>query len=290
MTDLEAQKTFFREILDRPPVDTTYVAGRWHHDRVTLSGFWTEARVYAKSLMVPPTQNKRFLIITRARSGSTLLTRLLDAHSQIRCDAEIMSRNVALPGLFFARSASKSQAPVYGAKLLSYQMVQVQRMRRPDKFVARMAQAGVQIIHLKRDTFDQTLSLAIAQQRDQYHSDAGAKPIDGKIHFDPADFLRRLQWSETLLQYETMVLENINPLVIQYETDLKEADSQQHTVDRLCAALDLPTEQVSVSLKKVLPKHPEQIIANYDEICAHLTENSCAHLVPAAPNERIAGV
>ncbi|KPP83931.1 MAG: hypothetical protein HLUCCA08_00320 [Rhodobacteraceae bacterium HLUCCA08] len=276
-----AHQAVFDRVLAMPPVDTTYVAGRWHHDRVALGGYVIEARILLKSLTVPRNRNKRFLIIGRARSGTTLLTRLLNSHSQIQCDGEVLKRNVLFPGLLLDRLAGKSSAPVYGAKLLSYQMAQVHRMRDPHRFLARLAANGVVLIHLQRDTFFQTLSLTIAQKRKQFHSDKGASALKRAVPLDPVNFVERVAWSLALLEYERAALDGLDHMVIRYDTDLTDAAGQARTLAAICARLGVPEEPAETPLKKVLPTDPARIIENYDEVRDHLVAAGLGDVLPS---------
>ena len=276
-------------IHDMPPVDTEFIAGRWHHDRATLKGLALEARVFLKSVFVQSNSNRRFLVIGRARSGTTLLTRLLNGHSRIHCDGEVLKRSMLAPAAYFDRLAGKSDAPVYGAKLLSYQMVQAHRMRAPDRFLRRLARSGVLLIHLERGTFFQTLSLAVAQSRRQYHSDKGAQAPKKRVWLNPQNFVDRIAWIEALLAYENAALERLCPMTIVYERDLSDPEAQTATLDRVCARLKLAPERISMPLKKVLSTDPSCTLENYDEIRATLNASGYGHLLPQSVSETASG-
>ena len=155
--------------LAEPPLDRKYVAGIWHHGRFDWRGFAMEARVHAALAFKPKNRDvRKFLIICRARSGSTLATQLLGAHPDITCDREILARNVVSPHRLLESLALKATTPVYGCKLLSYQMVRVQNFKKPAKFLEKVLGSGHKILHIERDTFSQTLSLYMAQSRGLY--------------------------------------------------------------------------------------------------------------------------
>ena len=156
------------ETLSYPPVDTTYVLGRWHKHSVSTIGIRMEARVQlSRMIRSQNTDVRKFLIIGRARSGTTLLTRLLNAHPNVTCDHEMLSRRVLSPVRLLNNLAAKSTSIAYGCKLLSYQMVQVQRFSDPLRFLHQLETSGFRFVHLKRETFAQTLSLMMAQSTKQ---------------------------------------------------------------------------------------------------------------------------
>lgn len=271
----------FTRIHELSPPDTRLVASRWHRDRIALGGFIVEARVFLKSLTVSRNKNRRFLIIGRARSGTTLLTSLLNSHTEIHCDAEVLHRNVISPLTHLDRLAGKSAAPIYGAKLLSYQMVLVHNMRDPRRFLKHLIDEGFSLFHLERETFFQTLSLTVAQHRKQYHSDRGATVLRDKLWFDPQDFAKRLRWNEALLEYERTALADLEHMRISYEQDLCDPHAQSETLRKICTVLGCSFEDMATPLKKVLPADPESILANYADIRRAAELDGCGHLLPA---------
>ncbi len=280
--------------LSHAPVDTTYVAGRWHPARASLRGIWTEARVYAASLIRPAnTHAEKFLILCRARSGSTLLTQLLNAHPDVTCDREVLARRVLAPRRYLRTLAHKNDKPVYGAKLLSYQMVQVQRFQAPRRFLAALHTDGFRFIHIERDSFAQTLSLSMAQSSKVFHQ--STKAGVGKAQWQTAqtgartpvtldidDFIRRLSWSILLLDYERYCLQDLPHLHLSYDTDLQDSGAHQATADRVCAWIQARPAPVSGALRKLLPSDPRAVIANYDALTARMAEAGLGDYIPPA--------
>lgn len=281
-------------VLSHAPVDTRYVGNRWHPGRATLRGFWIEARVLGSSLIKPTNHGiKKFLIISRARSGSTLLTQLLNSHPDVRCARELLAKRVLFPRQYLNNVVQKNTAAAFGMKLLSYQMVQVQRLRDPVGFLGKLEQNGFRLIHLERDTFAQTVSLMMAQTRRIYHQSDGSVPGPGrrvpdkveKAAFDPVeidvdDFIRRLEWNDMLLEYEQHCLRDLPHLQIPYETGLKSREARQQTADQAFEWIGMPSAPVNVGLKKILPSDPRTVIANYDALAAQIQQRGLARLLP----------
>lgn len=267
--------------LAAPPVDTEFVLGRWHRDRISPKGVWLEAKVRAKAAIAPKNQTvRKFLIIGRARSGTTLLNTLLNAHPSVTCEGEVMHTRKLDPFAYLQSLASKSSSQVWGGKILSYQMVQVQRFRDPVKFLSKLHAEGFQLIHLVRDTFDQTLSLQMAQSSGRYASNqakTGGKP-DRVI--DPKDFVKRLKWSEMLLEYERHCLADLPHLNISYEAHLRDETRRGRSMNLLFEYLGLPESHVRSPLQKVLPRRAETLLDNFEEIALAMKQAGLAHLLP----------
>lgn len=280
-----ADDDILRQVMTADPVDTRYVAGRWHRDRVHWRGVWTEAKVFGKTLLLPQKgASHKFLIISRARSGSTLLTDLLNSHPEVQCDREVLHSLVLAPAVYLDRLAAKSPKFAYGAKVLSYQMVQVQRFRDPRRFLAGLAGRGFRLIHLERETFAQTLSLYVAGKTRRYHSvqKRDIPTAVGPREIDPADFVRRLEWNDLLLRYERWCLRELPHLHLGYEDDLMTEERQRDSAARIFDWIGVANAPVQSALKKILPGDPTTMIANYDAVAAATRAHGLGHLLPDA--------
>lgn len=268
-----------KRIFTYSPVDTKLIANRWHHHSLTTRGYKMEGKVFLRSKLRPKGKTrKKFIIFGRARSGTTLLGRILNAPSMVRCDGEMLQCGVLRPTSFLNDLARKSPEEVYGAKLLSYQMVQVQRIKDPVDFFQSLEDRGFLFIHLTRKTFAQTLSLTIAQKRSVYHRKEKEKE-QRKIRLDPEDFRKRIEWNEALLEYEAHCMSAFNPIRVSYEEDLATEGKRVKSIEKIFSLLDVPNQNVSTPLQKILPSHPSDILENYDEVAKHLTKSGLGHLL-----------
>ncbi|MEM7005955.1 MAG: hypothetical protein AAF498_08735 [Pseudomonadota bacterium] len=251
--------------MNAAPVDARYIAGLWHRQRVNPVGIAHEIRAHTRCLLSRsnPGVSKKFLILGRARSGTSLLSVLLNSHPTITCDGEVLNRVAIDPVRFLDCLSRQSPTTVFGAKLLSYQMVQVHRLKNPIRFLERLEVRGFQFIHVVRNTWDQTMSLTRAQTTGKYHSFQSPERRPSKI--SSSEFIERLEWSEVLLDYERFCLRGFPHFKVSYEDDLGQAQKQQATSDRIFDWLEIPSAEVSSSLSKVSNFDPGDMIEGLDE-------------------------
>lgn len=247
---------------DIPPIGSPYILGRWHKNRASLKGYSFEARVHAKALFVRNTPRK-FLIVGRPRSGTSLLRRLLNQVDGVHCDGEMLHHAVIAPHLFLNRLAGIKSTAAYGSKILSYQIFEVQKIADPAGFLEGLLADDYTLIHVRRDTFDQALSLTIAQAGHGYHVQAGQTREARDVTLDPDLFERQVRHHSAMLDYEDLLFSGLPHLTVQYEDDLKRAETHQPTIDRICAAIGVPSGPVAADLKRVLER---TTITNLDSL------------------------
>ncbi|MEM7508232.1 MAG: sulfotransferase [Pseudomonadota bacterium] len=250
-----------------------------HPDRLNPKNLIIEAKVFARTLRRNDTP-KPFVIYGRPRSGTTLLVRLLDQVPAVRCEGERLHYLLLDPVGFLARLPRRAGRDVraYGVKLISYHLMEIQRIRRPLAFFDRIADFDYSVLHLTRNTWDQTLSLAKAHASGLYfmNDKAGVQTL----RLDPERFLALLTWNAEMLAYETEVMAHVPHHPIRYDTDLKDADRHQATIDDLCAYLGVPSAPVKATMKRTGGKTGLQRVENLDEVAAHIRQSDLAHLVP----------
>jgi hypothetical protein len=247
-----------------PPLGDPYVLGLWHKDRAHWRGYAFEARVRAKALLVRNTP-KKFLMVGRPRSGTSLLRGLLNQVESIHCDGEVLHHAVLNPRGFLNRLAGIKSTPAYGSKILSYQFFEVQMIRDPVVFLERLWDDGYTLVHVRRATFDQTLSLSVAQAGHGYHLKSGAVGDVQEVTVDADRFADQFRHQAAMLDYEDLLFSELPHLSVQYEDDLKGAAAHQATVDRICAALGVPSNPVMAELERISAKRR---ITNLDTLCS----------------------
>lgn len=254
-----------------------YLMGRIHPHRLRLSGPLLEARVLAKSLSRRDNPSP-FLIFGRPRSGTTLLVHLLSQVPGLRCDGELLHDGVFSPVGLLSRLARRSDARAYGVKLLSYQMTEVQHIRRPLRFFDALSDRGFKIIHLRRETWPQTLSLAKGQSSRVYFMNK-LSADKAEVRLDPARFVETLAWNARMLRYEDEVMAHVPHLRLQYETELEDSSRHQWTVNRVCELLSIPTAIVGSKMVRTGGATGRQRIVNMEEIMQAVQRSPLADLL-----------
>lgn len=250
-----------------------------HPDRFNLRSLPMEAKVLAKSWLRND-RPKAFLIYGRPRSGTTLLVRLLDQVPQVRCDGELLRCFLVDPVGFLNRLPRRAGADLaaYGVKVISYHLLEVQRVRRPLAFFDKLVAQNYAILHLTRSTWDQTLSLAKAHASAVYFSSTDARPQSFSI--EPGRFLDLLRWNEKMLAYEHRVMAHVPHMHIHYNTDLRTSDAQQPTIDRVCEYLGVTSAPVVARFKRTGGTDGLHTVDNMEEVIRHVQGSDLAHLVP----------
>lgn len=227
---------------------------------------------------------KRFILFGRGRSGTTTLVSLLNSHPQIVCEGEILALPVFFPRQHVLARCANSGAAVYGCKILSYQVSQVQPIKERQQFISDLSRLGFQIIYLKRRNLLQHALSNMRARQFGFHSKtselapgAGSAGAPAAITVDPDELLRWMQGSAHLERFESEALQDVPHLPLVYEDHLADASSHEATAASAFDFLGLDHVPVSTEYRKLSPASLRDSVANYDELVQAL------HGTPFAP-------
>ena len=133
-------------------------------------GYVREVLTYLGYPFLPKSEpEKKFVIFTVGRSGSTLLVNLLHSHEQIHCDDELYKRKLFSPIRYLRCKTLLSSKKIYGFKLNTYHF-RDQKIVNPKVFINEVFEEGYQIISLRRrNIVRQAISHMYALHRDIFH-------------------------------------------------------------------------------------------------------------------------
>jgi hypothetical protein len=212
-----------------------------------------------------PTAKVKFIIFGRGRSGSTALVSLLQSSEGIHCDGEILNQLQLTPYFHVFARCRRANSAVYGCKILSYQLRDVQPIIDARRFLRKLTDAGFKIIYLKRDNL---LLHAVSNVRARefgFHKVRDREFSPGKVKLDPKQLLSWMEKSEKLDEYEKHLLVDIEHLPLTYEEDLEFEESHIETLEEI-AFLDVKIGEAKVGLSKISPTLIRDSIENFVEV------------------------
>ena len=210
----------------------------------------------------------RFVIVTPGRSGSELLTDLLDSHPDIVCEAEILRERLLLPERFIDGRAAKAGlrgARAYGFKIhcghFGYQM-----LRERPRYLQQLSDSGVQLIFLRRENFlAQAISSTIAM-RTRWHWRRQDRPEFQALDVDPVEVLMMTYLFEESDQYLAHLLADLPHLTLTYEHDLHDGPAQQAAVAAICDRLGLPPAPTRSEHVRFTPPRMADAVTNFNDV------------------------
>ena len=215
----------------------------------------------------------RFILFGRGRSGTTALTSLLDSHSALRCEGEILHNYVPFPYAHVLGRCARAQPLGYGCKILSYQLRDIQSsLESPETLIRGLHEEyEFDILYLRRSNLLRHALSNIRARREGFHEKkSDAAQTRSAIRVDPAHVIEWMESSEALCSYEQRVLRDVPYLSLTYEEHIRDPSSHQKTVDTICDYLNLESEPVETSYRKIAPRTLTEGVANYEELAHRL--------------------
>lgn len=227
---------------------------------------------------------KKFIIVSMGRTGSTLLTSLLNSHSEIFCDSEIFMRKhhipLFLPVIYLnghSQNIKKHNASIYGFKVKEEQLSQENKLDSA-KFLQNLHNDGWKLIRLARENrIKLALSVYQAWRDNIYEVKAGTstKKIS-YINVEVDKLVEILDFHDALYKRESEALNGLRYLDLTFERDLLKNSVHQSTANKVFDYLELPHQSVSTEFKKKSDDNLRSLVKNYDELVNKLKNTKYA--------------
>jgi LPS sulfotransferase NodH len=223
----------------------------------------------------------RFCIFAQGRTGSTLLTSLLDSHPEVRCRDEILRRPRLFPLAFACNMARGTGRRAFGFHVKIYQLTVHQRVEEPGRFLRSLTERSWRLVHLtRRDPIAHAFSNVYARHVRRMHFDGeGARHEDSLIWVDPADFVRRVRDRLRFDEAERRALAMLEPFRLVYEDDLVDPYRRALRLGELQDWLGLVPRPLQSDLTPSVRRSPWELMANADAVRAALSNGGYAGLV-----------
>ena len=225
---------------------------------------------------------KKMVIFSTGRSGSTLLVELLNSFPSVFCDTELLKRRLVDPLKLIDARARQSHQDIYGFKLLSYQLRDIQSsIHNKSNFLKCLHINGYQPIYLYRENkLQQAISSILAMTQSRWHS-TQIRNSDASITIDINVLANTIKEMESLAQYERNLLKNIPHLSLSYEQDLEQAEALHFTMQKLSDYLGQPFIEPNITLKKLHRGHFSDYIHNWEEVLQFIEDSKFSKYLEA---------
>lgn len=230
----------------------------------------------------------KFVIISQARAGSSLLGEMLNSHSTIQCDGELFNEHTLKKkwgkiGQWFAMEfpyvlvwmhERKTRKTHYGFKLL------LSQAKQPDQFTDVLLRKGYIVINLTRENvLEKAFSAAVAYTTGDWYINLAENRQKGPITILPDLLLTRLAHTEKQNKLQKALFENRPHIPVCYELDLADNEKQTAFSMRICEALQVAAEPLHARCIKTDERSLSERIANYDELIETIKKSRYAAYV-----------
>jgi LPS sulfotransferase NodH len=242
-----------------------------------------ELTSYSRSIAAFTSPQKlNFLIICDNRSGSTLLSSLLNNHRDIYCDDELFRpfsksklTKILFPKMYVEACASRNTSKIYGFDFKPRQLMEnISRESFPRTLVRSLHKRNWKFIYLKRENiFKQSLSHMLAIKRQHWH-DTPENPLKkSKIYVNCKKLIDTLEEYHVISHEIELVMSEIPHLEISYEQDLEDISCHQRTLSKIFSYLQVPDAAVQTTMNKVASHKWSDDVYNADEVMAYLRQS-----------------
>lgn len=209
----------------------------------------------------------RFIIFASARSGSSLLRNLMDSITNVCCEGELLHHDVLLPSFQIYSKCARSNAEVWGCKILSYQIIRQPTIRNEERFLPYLYKKGFKCIYLRRENLVfHALSHIRARIYGYQEKKTSKEASKGGILIDPDYILSWIKISESMENYEKRLISKVPHLSLTYENNLQHEKVHQSTVNNICDFLGIKSSPVTANLRKISPRTLKESLTNYEDI------------------------
>ena len=222
-----------------------------------------------------PYMNRNFLIVSSARSGSTLLVQLLNNNKGIQCKSELLnrelleqyqltgaSRRTLINYILAMLLPMKIWLPYTGFKVFSEQL---EFCNLPlDQMLEGLCYPPVIVLY-RQNLLESYVSLKIAFQTNIWYSENTVNNYSVKVDWN--EFQRYIERQKRRWKRAMSSLRGVKKVIISYEELV--GSLQNETMQRLFTFLNMPLDRDQLLVVKSVRQNPLQLekkVVNYHEI------------------------
>jgi len=224
--------------------------------------------------------DQRFAIYMQGRSGSSFFCDLIDKHSEIRCNTELLNNKCINPHSFLRNISYYygRKYPIWGFKFKTYQM-DMNTMVVKD-FLEYLSKEGYRIISLTRNnSFKMSLSMWIGHKRGEQYHNTGEVKDRKKVTVTPEEVMRVIEQNEEIRREMKESLKNMDVLELVYEDDLETPEKAAVSCQKAFRFLGVEPIEVKSKFRKVSTGRLSDDLENAEEIYNFIKESKYAHFL-----------
>ncbi|WP_431158271.1 hypothetical protein [Winogradskyella poriferorum] len=218
---------------------------------------------------------RKVVIFAQGRTGSTVLEDLIHSTGHFKKRGEILGHHgatIKYPLRFIKGAANIEPNENFIFHLKIYHLTRDRKQEiDPVVFLNTLAEDGWQILYLRRENkLNHILSNLVAEKRGYFKFDDKKEKIT--LNLDPQNTIQAIKQRVNHENEELKALNGLDYLPITYEDHLEQSDHHQDTIDKILNYLELQPRVCKTSYKKVNRSTQRDIIENYEEIKALLSD------------------
>ncbi|WP_424494761.1 sulfotransferase domain-containing protein [Salinimicrobium sp. GXAS 041] len=222
----------------------------------------------------------KFVVITRSRTGSNMLIKLISSHRSIQAYGELFNQTKD-------KNCEKIWTHTFSKRLnyvkfVGFKIFYDHPLGSDDKTVWDFIKSdrSIKIIHLKRENVIRSqLSLLIAHKTQTWGVTPTMKdtPIDQKkIAVNIEEFLKDIRKTK-LWEKDTALIFSEHPYMeVMYKDIITDKDK---TMEKIFKFLEVPDQKTTSDLRKQNPEEIRDLVYNYNELESALRNTEFYHLL-----------
>lgn len=172
------------------------------------------------------------------------------------------------PHAHIQRMSLRVNTPIYGFKLLSYQLLFTHaNIKEKKRFVENLYNHGFKFIYLHRENLLRyALSILYARRNMYWHAKKGQAKSLSQMIVNPEDVKELIDFGIRDTKFESDMLSSIPFAEVIYEHDLEDSSQHNVTLQRISEYLNIEYYPPSTELNKITTKRISGFVENSDEL------------------------
>jgi LPS sulfotransferase NodH len=211
---------------------------------------------------------KNFVVLSRSRTGSTMLVSLLNHHDNIKCYGEILNNGKSIKSIDDIYDKQPTFINALGFKVFYYHGA------KEDSFSVwkeLLNKDNLFIIHLKRKNILRTIvSRKIANKTDIWNSVECKTDLENKkVTLNPKSVMESIRKTKRMVNWGDNLFHEKDMLEVYYKSLV---EKKEKVMENIFAKLNVPESNVHSGTSRQNPEKLNNLIKNYNQVVEYFEE------------------